>query len=89
MSILTDAQLREARRLVAEQLEYSADVNFTRAEFHAALQALEDWYEGERATLNQILNAATSPTRMSVQIKAALVVVFIRAKMDREAAELL
>ena len=89
MSVLTSAQLKQVRRLVAEQLEYTADVNFTRSEFHAAIQALEDWYEGERSALNQLLNAATSPTRMSTQIKAALVLVFIRAKMDREAAELL
>ena len=85
MSTLTRKQLGEVRRRTAEALEFNIDTTgWTAPQLNGAIQAIEDWYEDQKPTLNGFINAATAPTVLTARVKKAMVVVFLRAKLDRE-----
>ncbi len=68
MAVLTPAQLAEMRRSLEKDDTLGA-VNFTKVEANQALQAIEDWWEANRANLNTAINTATSPFVFTVAQK--------------------
>lgn len=86
MAVLTDAQLAKARLRLPVVMDFDLVVNFNRVQIHAAFQALEDWYEGEKAAVGSALNAATDPVVLDPAVKKAMVIEFLRQKLDREEA---
>jgi len=59
MAALTAAQLAELRRNI--QAEWTTPIDFGKPTANAALQAIEDWYEGQRTVVNGLVNTATAP----------------------------
>jgi hypothetical protein len=59
-------------------------VNYTKPQIGAAVQAVEDWFEGGRAGLNAAINAATAPLVLTAAQKKHLVVHFLLQKARRE-----
>jgi hypothetical protein len=59
MATLTASELAELRRNI--QREWTTVIDFDKATANAAIQALEDWYEGERPVVNTLVNTATAP----------------------------
>lgn len=85
MAVLTSRQLAAVRRIIAEKLDYDIDTTgWTAPQINGAIQFLEDWYESQKPVINAGLNAATTPTVLTSRIKKAMVIEFIRLKLDRE-----
>jgi len=81
MPVLSPAQLIEIRR------SCSADdtlINFSKAQANLAIQAIEDWFEVNRASLNTAINTATAPLVLSATVKKRLVAFWLRQKFGRE-----
>jgi len=84
MPVLTEKQLARGRRDLAEKLDYNVDTTgWTREQLTAAMQAIEDWWEAQQTNLNGLINQATGPTRLTPRVKKALLVAFMRKKLDR------
>ncbi len=65
MATITDVQCGKWRqRLHAESLDLmqAESTPLTKAEFKAAFQAVEDWYESERATVKGNIDTAVGRT---------------------------
>lgn len=80
MAILTDLELAELRREVAKEV---GTVTWDKATINAALQAIEDWYEGQRATVAGDINAATTPFVFTGLQKKKMAKHFIRQKFEK------
>jgi len=62
MATISAADLAKIRREIAEAfVKAGLPVNFNKAQINAALQALEDWFEGVRSSAVTAINNATSP----------------------------
>jgi hypothetical protein len=83
VATLNDAQLTFLRRKVAAKL---TEVGYTKATAQLALQAIEDWFEGERSAINTAINTATSPITLDAGTKTILVAVYLLQKATREGA---
>lgn len=59
MAILTSADLTDVRRLIDRAR--SVAINYTKPQANAAIQAVEDWFEDNRAALSAAIDAATEP----------------------------
>lgn len=81
MATVDAAELAKIRRKMSK--DYT-DPPWEKPAINAAIQALEDWYEGERATVNAALNAATSPLTLTAEQKKKLVGYFLIEKAVRE-----
>lgn len=51
---------------------------------NAALQAIENWFEASRPSLNAALNAATAPVTLTISEKRTLLGVWLAQKTRRE-----
>lgn len=80
MAVLTSDQLCDIRRDLAREF---AAVGYTKAEVNAALQAIEDWFEANRASLGSAINAGTAPFVFTNPQKVALVKYWLRKKFER------
>jgi len=78
MSTLTARHLRELRNAV----EPVAPPQYTKAEINAVAQAVENWFEAARPSLNAAINGAYSG--LSARQKRAIVKEFLRQKFGRE-----
>ena len=85
MATLSAAKLAVARRATSGQLkkivEYSGADKPT---LNAAVQAVEDWFEGQRSTISTDINTATSPTVLSANTKKFLVASYLAYKAAKE-----
>jgi len=68
MAILTTDQLVQLRQMAAAE---AATVTWTKPQVNAALQAIEDWWEANRASLGTAIEAA-APGKFTVAQKKAL-----------------
>jgi hypothetical protein len=69
MAMLSNDQLTELRQAVARE---SATVPWTKPQINAAVQAIEDWFEANRAALGTAMEAA-APGLFSAAQKRVLV----------------
>jgi len=81
MAILSPNQLVELRQAAAED---QVGINWTKAQINAAAQAVEDWFEANRPSLNAAINTATSPVVLPGAVKRLLLIRFLMQKSRRE-----
>ena len=70
MAVLTADHLCEIRRSLAREAPI---VNYTKSSVNAAVQAIEDWFEANRASLGAAINNGTTPFVFTAPQKTALV----------------
>ena len=81
MPLLTAQQLASLRSDVARG---QIPVTWDKTQINAALQAIEDWFESNRAALNTAINAATAPFVFPAGIKRLILLFFLTQKAGRE-----
>ena len=82
MATLNQNELVEIRRRCAA----GETVNWNKATINIALQAIEDWFEANKASLAGSINAATSPFTFTNPQKKKLVAYWLEQKFRRELA---
>jgi hypothetical protein len=80
MAILTGDQLAELRRGIAGE---AVSVNWSKSTANAATQAIEDWYEAQRASLGAQIDSATSPFVFTNSQKKSLGKFWLKQKFGR------
>ena len=80
MALLTATQLSELR----QKFTVGESPTWTKATVNAALQAIEDWYEANKATGVTAVNTATSPTVFTANQKKKLFAFWLYQKFIRE-----
>ncbi len=84
MPIIADSDLVRIRRKIARDL---SEIGYDKAAINAAIQSLEDWYEGARGDANAGVNAATDAAgkpRLSGSVKKLLGGGFLAYKAAKE-----
>jgi hypothetical protein len=81
MAILTNEQKAAVSEAVARQI---ASVTHTKPQVCAAIQAVEDWFDANQSSLNQAINAATSPLTLTVAQKKLLVACWLLRRGQRD-----
>lgn len=81
MAILSVKELAELRRACARNV---TPVTWTKPQINAALQAIEDWFEANRASLGAAIETA-APLQFAGPLKKRLVAFWLRQKFGREA----
>lgn len=71
MAILGPNELCALRQAVARR--GAVPVNYTKAQIDAAVQAVEDFFEANRAGMSTAINTATAPLVLTVAQKKELV----------------
>ena len=79
MAILNATQLEDIRR----HAERVIAVTYTKAKANAAAQAVEDWFEANRAALRAAMEAA-APGVFTTQQKQTIVKFWLQQKAGRE-----
>lgn len=82
MAILTSDQLVALRQAYSRN---NVIVNIDKPQVNAACQAIEDWFEDNRASLAVVINQATSPVVLTPTEKRFLVAAFLLQKSGRDA----
>lgn len=80
MAILTSAEKAAIRQ---EYIKTLATVNITKIPINAALQAIEDWFEANRASLGAAIETA-APGVFTAAQKKNLVKFWLLSKFSRE-----
>lgn len=70
--------------LIREATAAGLEVGATRSVLEAMIEAADAWFEDNRQSLNQALNAATSPVVVPGPVKRAVVIGFLIAKAAKE-----
>lgn len=83
MAILTAEQLATLRQGIVRKMGNTPG-GVTKATLNDALQALEDWYEGEKATVSGLIDAATAPYVFSAAHKKDIAAYYLLQKAARE-----
>jgi hypothetical protein len=81
MAILSGEQLAELRRELARGV---SEVTWNKPQVNAAIQAYEDWFEGQRAAINAAIEGA-APGVFTAPQKKAMGRWFLGQKSGREA----
>ena len=85
MAQLTAVQLAEMRRRFV--VRWGDDpVDFDKPTINAAFQAVEDWYEDNKAQISTDIDAATAPYTFTGQQKKLLGAYWLLQKSGREVA---
>lgn len=82
MAVLDSLQLAEVRRAYADRR--GPGVDFTKPQVNAAIQAIEDWFEANRATLAAAIDAATAPYVFPAAQKKLLAAMWLDHKSRRD-----
>jgi len=69
---------------IRQKMSSIGTVDYNRPTINAAMQAVEDWFDGERATISAQIDIATSPKVLSNQQKKKLVGFWMLKKYVRE-----
>lgn len=60
MAILTQAQFAKLRKVSRRNYDWG-EVDFTKIDINAAFQAMEDWYQANKAAAANAIDTATQP----------------------------
>jgi hypothetical protein len=82
MAVLTNLELAEIRRGVAGDTDTQ---DWDKTIINAALQAIEDWYENNKAAGATAIDTATSPYTFTTAVKKKLFRFWLGQKFNREA----
>lgn len=80
MAILLPDELTELRQSTSK----NQIVNYSKSQVNSALQAIEDWLEGNRVSLSGAINAATAPYVFTPAMKRRMFAHWCRQKFGRE-----
>mgnify|MGYP001605685944 FL=1 len=80
MVVLTVADLVPIRQACAKKVA----VNYTKPQINAAVQAVENWFEANRAGLSGVIDTATAPLVLSGAQKKAIVAYWLNYKFGVE-----
>lgn len=80
MATLLNNELSELRQTAGRDQA----VDYTKPQINAALQAIEDWFEANRAALGAAINTATAPYVFTPALKRRMVAHWFRQKFSRE-----
>ena len=80
MAILTATQLAQLQNLSESE---RPPITHLKPQLNAAFQAVEDWFEANRASLSTALNTATTPLILTPSQKRALVKAWLLQKFER------
>ena len=83
MSVLTAKELQKVRNRLEREVK-GTPINYDKPIINLAIQFLEDWYEGEKATVSAGLNAATAPMVLTNSQKKKLGGAFLVLKALKE-----
>ena len=83
MAILTATQLAQMRRKFVRKLG-DVTIDFDKPIINAAFQAIEDWYEDNKAQISTDINEATAPYIFTPQRKKLLGAYWLLQKSGRE-----
>ena len=83
MATLTPAQLAQLRRKFAQKLG-NVTIDFDKPIVNAAFQAIEDWYEDNKAQISIDIDTATAPYVFTGQEKKWLGAFWLLQKSGRE-----
>lgn len=85
MATLPADKLATATRAARQHLRtVSESFSASQSVVSDALQAVEDWFEGERTAINSAIDTATSPVTLSVSAKKYLVASYLIYKAQKE-----
>lgn len=82
MAILTATELNRMQR----RCESTMPVTYTKPQINPVVQAVEDWFEANRASLNTALTAAatTAGITLTAAQKKAIVAFYLELKFEKE-----
>lgn len=80
MAILTSDELGELRH----NCEKAGTVTYTKIQINSIIQAVENWFETNKSSLNTTINTAASPLVLTVQQKRYLIAYYLKQKFIRE-----
>lgn len=80
MAILLPHELTELRQSTSK----NQIVNYSKSQVNSALQAIEDWLEGNRVSLSNAINTATAPYVFPPAMKRRMFAHWCRQKFGRE-----
>lgn len=80
MAILLPDELADLRQSASKDRV----VDYSKAQINIALQAIEDWLEGNRVSLSNAINAATAPYVFTPAMKKRMFARWCRQKFGRE-----
>lgn len=83
MATLSAGQLTECRQGISKE---GVPVNYSKTQANLALQAIEDWFEANKASVSSAINAATSPFVFTTAQKKKLFAYWALKKYDIERA---
>lgn len=83
MAVLTIEQKVEFMQAMAA--DSPPPIDWDKPTIYAAVQAIEDWFESERATVSTLIDTATSPFVFTNPQKKKLARWFLKQKSLREA----
>ncbi len=81
MATVDNNALAEGRQSVAAD---NVTVDYSKTLINAAFQAIEDWFEANRASLITAIDDATSPVTLSNPRKKRLVAAYLEYKTGKE-----
>ena len=81
MAVLTAIQLAELRQKMSNLFPA---VNYNKATINAGLQAIEDWFEANKAAGSTALDTATAPYVFTAAKKKTLFAIWLLQKYGRE-----
>lgn len=85
MATLDARQLAELRRKFVQKLG-NVTIDFDKPTLNAAFQAVEDWYEANKADASAAIDEATAPYEFSGTEKKQIAAYFLWQKAAREGA---
>jgi len=80
MATLTAEELAELRRDICK----GQRPNFTKVTINSALQAVETWFEANRASIKTAINTSTAPYVFTNPMKKILIAHYLKQKFKRE-----
>ena len=78
MAVLDATQLAQLRKL--SRVNWTTAIDFDKPIANSTLQSVEDWYEGERATVSSDIDAASSPKVFSNPEKKLIAAAYLSWK---------
>ena len=83
MAVLTPQELERHRQRAEAEPTYLGTAGTTKARMNQALQATEDWFETNKASLLSAIDTATSPAVLPIGMKRAVIVSWLMHKFTR------
>lgn len=82
MATLTEAQLAKLRKTARQGYDWG-EIDFTKPDANAAFQALEDWYQANKAEAGTMIDTASSYDFTNAQ-KKVMAAAYFKLRFDAD-----